>query len=182
MNIEEYQAPKVLFIKNVFISDCVLMDDLMERKLMDEANDSLETKETNKKYTKLPTVFTNISAWVKSTDILCWHCNRTFNDPPVFIPRTMEPNTSIGGGYIINTDGCFCSFNCAIAYIIIYYPKSHEQINKIGMLKLLFKEFYGRPPKDILPAPSKFQMIQYNGHMTSSEYGAIIKDLIGKSL
>lgn len=186
MNIVEYQSPKILFIKNVFINDCILMDDLMEKKLMEEANETAETKQIDDKYTKLPTIFTDIKTWPKKTDILCWHCDRTFCGPPIFIPKTMEPNVSIGTGvkngkYLISTEGCFCSFNCAVAYVLIYYTKSYEKINKIGMLKLLFKEFYGNAPNDIIPSPSRYKMVQYNGSMTLNEYSAIIRDLQKKS-
>jgi hypothetical protein len=186
MDIVEYQSPKILFIKNVFINDCILMDDLMEQKLMDEANETAETKQIDDKFTKLPTIFTDIKSWPKRTDILCWNCDRTFAECPIFIPKTMEPNTIANaataiGKYNISTEGCFCSFNCALAHILTYYPKMHEQINKIGMLRLLFKEFYGFQPKDIIPAPDRFKMIQYNGNLSSSEYSAIIKDLQRKS-
>lgn len=186
MNIEEYQSPKILFIKNVFINDCILMDDLMEKMLMDEANETAETKQIDDKYTKLPSIFTNIKTWPKNTDILCWHCDRTFCGSPVFIPKTMEPNITIGTGsgdgkYLISTEGCFCSFNCAVAYVLTYYTKSHERINKLGMLKLLFKEFYGKEPNDIIPSPPRYSMVQYNGLLTLAEYSAIIRDLQRKS-
>jgi hypothetical protein len=181
MNIVEYQPPKILFIKNVFINDCILMDDLMEQKLMDEANETSETKQIDDKYTKLPSIFFDLNTWPKKTDILCWNCDRTFFDIPIFIPKTMEPNPIHGGKYIISTYGCFCSFNCALTHILLYFPKHHDQINKIGMLKLLFKEFYGIPPIDLIPAPQRFKMIQYNGTITLHEYVLIIKDLQRKS-
>jgi hypothetical protein len=187
MSIIEYQSPKILFIKNVFINDCILMDDLMEQKLMDEANETAETKQIDDKYTKLPTIFTNIKTWPKKTDILCWNCDRTFLEAPVFIPKTMEPNSNPNAnltcshGYLISTEGCFCSFNCAMTHILRYYSKSHEKINKIGMLKLLFKEFHGITPIDIISAPMRFEMVQYNGTLTLNDYGLIIKDLQRKS-
>jgi hypothetical protein len=182
MNIEEYQSPKILFIKNVFINDCILMDDLMEKKLMEEANETAETKQVDDKYTKLPSIFTNIKIWPKKTDILCWHCDRTFYGPPIFIPKTMEPNITIGTGsgdgkYLISTEGCFCSFNCAVSYVLTNYNKSYEKINKIGMLKLLFREFYGKAPNDIIPSPPRYQMVQYNGSLTLNEYSTHIRDL-----
>lgn len=179
MSLTEYQSPKILFLKNVFINDCVMMDDFMEQKLLDEANDMSETKMTNDKLVKLPQIFTTFDIWPKKTEILCWHCDRKFLGIPVFIPKTMEPNLS--GRYIMNVEGCFCSFNCAMSYITIYYPKPHEKSNKIGMLHMLFKEFYGKFPDEIIPAPSKYKMIQYNGNTNPRDYYAEIRELQKKS-
>ena len=175
MNIlSEHIQPKILFIQNVFIRDCVILDDLLEKNLMDAANETLEITEINNMYIKLPIVFTSFSTWVKTTNIQCCYCDRTFSDPPVFIPKSAEPTST---GYIMGTEKCFCSFNCAVKYINISYPKIHENINKKGMLNLLFKEFYGINPNEIIPAPDKEIMIQYGGDITAREYHLEIRKL-----
>ena len=38
MNIKEYKIPKILFIKGVFIKDCILLDDIFEKQIIEQLN------------------------------------------------------------------------------------------------------------------------------------------------
>jgi len=171
------KVSKIIFIKNVFKSDCTNMDDLMEKKIMQTTDETIKMTNVNT-YEKLPLTFTSIKTWIQSTNILCWNCDRVFSGVPVFIPKTIEPHND---KLIMSVYGCFCSFNCQIAYINLYCKSIHDRINKESMCKMLFKEFYGFEPKEIIPSPSKYCMIQYGGDMTSRQYHLQIRKLQKKS-
>lgn len=177
-------TPKILFIKNVFIKDCKIADDLMELKLMESANTNEHSSDEKqvKTYDKLPIIFTK-ETWPTTTNILCWYCNCQFNNMPLFIPNNIEPsNTTIeSNGYIMGTEGCFCSFNCCYSYIDLYYPSMVTNNNKKTMLKFLYKAIYGSMPDSIIHAPNKYLMVQYGGDMSINAYQNIIQKLNIKS-
>ena len=170
MDIIEFKNPKVLFIKDIFIKDCVPVDDLFDEKIMDQLEDPIKIN----MYTPLPRLFYDMKRWVKKTDLKCFYCDRNFNKVPVFIPKTIEPGRE---SYIMVTEGCFCSFNCAVSYIDIYYPKIHDNLNKKNMLKLLYKVFTGRTISEIPKAPLKYKLIQYGGNLSNQEYESLLGDL-----
>lgn len=168
MDIIEFPVPKVLFIKGVFRKDCVPIDDLFDEQIMDQI--SYEPIEINN-YTPLPPIFYNMKTWPKKTSLRCYYCDRNFDNTPVFIPKTIEPSKD---GYTMATEGCFGTFNCAAAYIDLYYHKIHDKLNKKNMLKLLYKVFTGNTTTEILSSPSKYIMLHYGGNLSNQEYGKLI--------
>lgn len=168
MDIVEFKTPKVLFIKGVFIKDCVPVDDLFDEQIMDQARD--DPIEINS-FTPLPTLFTGLDEWPDKTNLRCYYCDRVTDNTPVFVPKTIEPSKN---GYIMATEGSFCTFNCAVHYIDFYYPKIHDNLNKKNMLKLLYKVFYGKTVTEILKSPSKYDMVCYGGNLTQKEYEKLI--------
>lgn len=174
LNADDYDINCILFIKNVYPEDCI-SDDLFEKKLLDQADEQIHQPiiEINQ-YNKLPHVFINIEEWPKHTILHCWNCDLTFENIPIFIPKTSEISIN---GVVMGREGCFCSFNCALAYINLYYHKINDNINKRNLLNILFKRLYNKPPKEIIPAPSKYEMIHYGGSSTISEYREKIKKI-----
>ena len=77
--------------------------------------------------------FTSLNTWIRSTNILCWWCKHNFTATPVAIPNYLIDNT-------FHCQGCFCSFNCSLAYIY----KENEDINtKIVLLKKMHQQING---------------------------------------
>ena len=165
MNIKEYKVSRILFIKGVFIKDCIPIDDIFEQQIIDQLNIDAPIE----LFDNIPSNFSNLNTWIKKTNIKCWYCDLNFDNPPVFIPRLIEPaNTETG--YNIGTYGCFCSFCCAMAYNNIHNNKICDNIRIKEMLIFLYKIFNGKSVKEIFPAPSKYQMKQYGGSMDQMVY------------
>lgn len=238
MDSSRYKINKMLFIKNVSLGDCVSIDDMFEEKIMNQANDCLpqknctcncnqkKNKESSRKdttatwqqfwdadskihhYEKLPYIYTGMQSWLKKTNLHCWYCGLVFDDIPIFIPKSVEPNNAhhlqidnqlhllsehsanilakeISNNheskYAMNREGCFCSFHCALSYIDLHYPKPHENIDKKGMLEILFHEMYRIHPHKLYKAPSKYDMIQYGGTLTPNEFKKKIQELQDES-
>ena len=89
-----------------------------------------------------------INTWPMSTNIFCWWCCHQFNTIPVSIPLKIHNNT-------FEVYGCFCSYNCAMAYI--FKTNSTNCWEHFSLLKLLRKKMTTQtdiikcaPPKEIL--------------------------------
>ena len=61
MNIPEYKIQKLLFLKGVFIKDCIPSDDIFERHIIDRLN----ITEPMIEYKSIPTIFNGLSTWLK---------------------------------------------------------------------------------------------------------------------
>ena len=137
--------------------------------------------------------FNSIANWPKSTNLLCWFCNRGFKSVPWFEPQSIEPAIEQSGGKILSNtqlyntklvktlsiipNGNFCSCNCVRAYIDLYTVDMSEKINKISMLKYIYELFTGKPIDEIQPAPHPCIMIQYGGNISAQEYQEKLNNL-----
>ena len=173
MDVVEFKTPSVLFIKGVFIKDCVPIDDLFDEQVMARAQD--DPVEIHA-YTPIPTIFHSVKTWPTSTNIRCYYCDRSFDETPIFVPKTIEPSNE---GYVMSTEGCFCTFNCAVTYIDLHYPKIHDNINKKSMLKLLYSVMHNKHVAEIPSALSKYEMICYGGRLSQQEYGKRMPKITG---
>ncbi len=72
--------------------------------------------------------FDNLSNWPKTTSIHCWWCRHQFDETPCCVPKEKTKE----GMY--NVYGCFCSFNCTLAFI---YDENNNIWSKINLLKEL---------------------------------------------
>lgn len=165
MNIKEYTLIKFLFIKGVFIKDCMPSDDIFEKHIIEQLNYNTSYIDI---YNKIPSIFTGLDTWVKNTNLNCWYCDLTFDSVPVFIPRLIEPCASTE--YNISTLGCFCSFSCAMVYINMHFTNICENIHMKNMLLFLYKIFNKKKIKEIILSPSKYQMKQYGGNLEQIQY------------
>ena len=65
---KEYIEPTLLFLKGVYIKDCIPVDDIFERRIIEQ----LASDNPVIHYTELPSNFTNLNKWVKKTNLKCW--------------------------------------------------------------------------------------------------------------
>lgn len=92
------------------------------------------------------------------TDIVCWWCTYSFSTTPLGSPNK----------YIQETDsfrvtGCFCSFNCILAYKM---SKGHMNCQLVSyMHKKLTNEF-----KSIIKAPLPYCLEKFGGSITIDKY------------
>lgn len=116
----------------------------------------------------LPKYFDGVSNWPKSTTLKCWHCDDTPQLYPAFIPVNMTRLTKIENGEqkfvdTCETIGCFCTWNCAVRFAQLYFPRQ-EACGYINMMPLFESKFTGKPPRIIIPpAPNKTIKMQYCG-------------------
>ncbi len=174
MNIKEYKVPKILFVKGVFLKDCMPIDDIFEQKLMDQ----LDLEDSVIPHKPLPSIFNSMEAWPRTTNLRCWHCDLAFNNTPVFIPKGIDVLSK--DTYNISTYGCFCSFNCAIAFNNLYNTKICDNINVRDMLMFLYKIFKETAVKEILPSPSRYIMRHYGGSVDMAGDQLKINELQGR--
>lgn len=161
---KEYIEPTLLFLKGVYIKDCIPVDDIFERRIIEQ----LASDNPVIHYTELPSNFTDLNKWVKKTNLKCWYCDLNFDDPPVFIPKIIE---RVGAdNFNISVSGCFCSFCCAASHIDLYYPKICNNVEAIEMLKFLYKIFNRKAIKEISRAPLKFTRTSYGGEIDDCVY------------
>lgn len=173
MNINEFKESKILFIKGVFIKDCMPMDDIFEQQIEEQLN----LDHPVILYTQMPSIFRSLKTWVKKTNVKCWYCDLNFDNIPVFIPKIIE-KTYLCDEYNISTYGCFCSFSCAAKFNNLYNQRICVNVDIRDKLVFLFNIFYGRVIKEITPSPDKYIMKQYGGDVDSMLYRKKISDIM----
>jgi hypothetical protein len=171
MNIKEYKVPKILFIKSVFIKDCIPIDDLFEQQIIDQL--LIETPIIT--YVPLPSTFFSLDTWIQKTNIKCWYCDLNFDNMPIFIPTNID-KIDDSNKYHISTHGCFCSFGCSISYNNIHNQNICDRINNKEMIFYLYNIFYTNLVRDIMPSPNKYIMKQYGGVVDSMVYRHMINE------
>ena len=177
MFLADSNIHEILFIKNVFLKDCMPDDDIFERQILEKLNIKSDIID----YIKLPTIFEGMDTWIKNTNIKCWYCDLNFNNYPIFIPRGIEKNSFKSARvYNIQTYGCFCSFCCAASFIKLNYSKICDYIKYIEMLKFLYKIFNNKNISDVLFAPDKYEMIHYGNKLSVEEYKGKIQEVINQ--
>ncbi len=126
--------------------------------------------ELNKKYYKnkekqcsslmLPQFFNSIEKWPQKTNIHCWWCSLPFEDIPIAIPIDYKNKT-------FEVVGCFCSFNCALAYN--FNSKNYNKFERSSLLHLLYRKIKGSYAQ-IIPSESKCVLKIYGGNISIKEY------------
>jgi hypothetical protein len=95
----------------------------------------------------------------------CFWCSFDFDNKSFFIPKTETNN-------IFNVYGCFCTPECATAYL--FKEKIDDNI-KFERYHLLNK-MYNRTQENIKPAPNPYYLLdKYLGNLTIHEYRRLLK-------
>ena len=93
----------------------------------------LQNKTVKYKLTDLESSIFTSDNWPYKTDIHCWWCCHQFDSIPIGMPLKIKKN---GTFQVI---GCFCSFNCIIAY------SNNNKHNNIGLIQSLFRKLLDEP-------------------------------------
>lgn len=98
---------------------------------------------------------------LKKTNIKCWWDGTSFTNLPCVLPEIFHNNT-------YHVIGCFCSFNCALAYNL-YYLKDSKIHHRKSLVYKLYREMYDlsiNEQIDIKEAPPKEILEDYGGDMS----------------
>ncbi len=106
---------------------------------------------------------------IEKTNIACWWCTHQFDTVPIFIPDSFYNN-------IYNVFGCYCTFNCAYAYILNMNDSSIWY--RYSLLNMLYKDLISRHKSlssngngtAITPAPRREVFEKFGGKLPYSKY------------
>jgi len=127
------------------------------------------------------------------TGSTCFWCRLSFTEQPIGCPIRYVPNRTTkvctsestkdkytltqtipdyetnGEGSYYQTDGCFCSFNCCLAFIEDQRHNPYYQYSKELMYQMYLKTI-GRSRATIYPAPSWRLLKEYGGPLNHDEF------------
>jgi hypothetical protein len=133
----------------------------------DECDDKFEIKETWKKLKQLEhNLHINNICDKKSA---CFWCTCEFDNPCVYIPKHF-----IKASYHVY--GCFCSPECACAYLMNENIDSSTKFERYYLLNHIYSKIYNYE-KNIKPAPTPYFMLdKYYGNLTIQEYRMLFRN------
>ena len=99
----------------------------------------------------------------------CFWCTYDFDNPPVYIPKH-----DIKDSYHVY--GCFCSPECAAAYLMEENIDSSSKFERYYLLNHIYSKIYNYT-KEIKPSPNPYYMLdKYYGNLTIQEYRALLRN------
>jgi hypothetical protein len=99
----------------------------------------------------------------------CFWCTYEFDNPPIYIPKNF-----IKDAY--NVYGCFCSPECAVAYLMEENIDSSTKFERYHFINHLYAKIYNYT-KNIKPAPNPYYMLdKYYGNLSIQEYRSLFKN------
>ena len=98
----------------------------------------------------------------------CFWCTCEFDNPPIFIPKH-----EINKSYYVY--GCFCSLECACAYLINENIDNATKFERYHLLNYIYGKIYNYE-KNIKPAPNPYYTLsKYYGNLSIQEYRKLLK-------
>lgn len=99
----------------------------------------------------------------------CFWCTYSFDNPPHYIPRQERNN-------IIEVYGCFCSPECACAYLTMEHIDSSLYWERFALLNNIYGKIYNYE-ENIKPAPNPHHTLnKFYGNLTIQEYRKLLKN------
>ena len=97
----------------------------------------------------------------------CFWCTCQFDNPPIFIPKCYVGNQ-------IEVYGCFCSPECAVAYLKTEPIDCSVLWERYALLNNIYTKIYNYD-KNIKPAPNPYYTLdKYYGNLTIQEYRKLL--------
>lgn len=99
----------------------------------------------------------------------CFWCTFDFDNSPVYIPKHFVKEA-------FDVYGCFCSPECATAYLMNEHIDSSCKFERYHLLNNIYAKIYDYN-KNIKPAPNPFYMLdKYYGNLSIQEYRALLRN------
>jgi hypothetical protein len=97
----------------------------------------------------------------------CFWDSCEFDNHPIFIPKNNAND-------VYQVYGCFCSPECAVAYLMAENIDSSVKFERYQMLNHVYSKIYNYK-KNIKPAPNPHYMLEkYYGNLTIQEYRSLL--------
>ena len=97
----------------------------------------------------------------------CFWCTEPFDNPPIHIPKNQKNN-------VTEVYGCFCSPECAVAYLKKEPLDSSVLWERYAMLNNIYSKIYNYT-NNIKPAPCPYYTLEkFYGNMSIEEYRKIL--------
>ena len=95
----------------------------------------------------------------------CFHCTEPFDSHVIYIPKNHSPNDNK-----YNVYGCFCSPECAAAYLMNENINDSVKFERYHLLNFIYGKIYNYK-KSIRPAPNPYYTLnKFMGNITIEEY------------
>jgi hypothetical protein len=99
----------------------------------------------------------------------CFWCTFEFDNPPIYIPKHFLKES-------YNVYGCFCSPECATAYLMDENIDSSTKFERYHLINHIYSKIYNYT-KNVKPAPNPFYMLdKYYGNLNIQEYRALLRN------
>tara|TARA_Y100000389_G_scaffold108054_1_gene105205 strand:- start:1419 stop:2408 length:990 start_codon:yes stop_codon:yes gene_type:complete len=131
---------------------------------------SSENVNIKKVYTKLNELKENLKLNnISDKKSSCFWCTCDFDNPAIFIPKQFNDGN-------IDVYGCFCSPECAVAYLNNENIDDASRWERYSLLNNIYCKIYDYK-KNIKPAPSPFYTLdKYYGNLSIQEYRKLINN------
>jgi len=137
-------------------------------------DDACDTEDRGLEMTSRITIkLKELSRCLHSNDIsdkksACFWCTCEFDNPPISIPKY-----ELNGIYHVY--GCFCSPECAVAYLMEQRVDTSTKFERYALLNHLYCKLYDYK-RNIQPAPDPhYTLDKYYGNLTIQEYRKLLK-------
>jgi hypothetical protein len=133
-------------------------------------NDDINSFETNETWKKLKTLQHNLHINnVNDKKSACFWCTYDFGNPPVHIPKHEMKG-------IYHVYGCFCSPECAVAYLMGENIDSSTKFERYYLTNHIYSKIYNYK-KNIKPAPNPHYILdKFYGNLSIQEYRTLFKN------
>lgn len=116
--------------------------------------------------------FVNKRQWAEAyrqSTLKCWYCSLCFKGVPCFIPRQARATPN---GRQYDALGLFCGFSCAFTFLHSQaeFVRDKSYFDKLHLLKMLFREFYGKQVNEFKEAPNLYDLVSFGGHLDIVDY------------
>ena len=159
-------------IENNSSSNAVPLNDEDYQYDNNDYEETYSNKETEMKdiWKKLKTLENNLHINnISDKKSACFWCTYEFDNPPVYVPKHYIKET-------YSVYGCFCSPECATAYLMEENIDSSSKFERYYLLNHIYSKIYNYD-KNIKPAPNPFYMLdKYYGNLTIQEYRALLRN------
>jgi len=99
----------------------------------------------------------------------CFWDTCEFDNPPVYIPKHFINDT-------YHVYGCFCSPECAVAYLMEENIDSSIKFERYQMINHIYSKIYNYN-MNIKPSPNPYYMLEkYYGNLTTQEYRSLLRN------
>jgi hypothetical protein len=99
----------------------------------------------------------------------CFWCTYEFDNPSIYIPKHFIKDT-------YHVYGCFCSPECATAYLMEENIDSSTKFERYHLLNNIYSKIYDYK-KNIKPAPKPFYVLEkFYGNLNIQEYRSLLKN------